>query len=685
MAAKKNSKRKGRFGIRGRLLLGFVFIVAMSAATQLFILQGMLEAYSRWFALGEELYEKQRFAYELRNAFTQELSSLSAFFTFAAPVRENEIYEWQQRTDELLQDSSDFPVSGELNKIMTDTEKRFETSALNELTRLHFDLKALIRDEIPLGYEAKWLELRKNVLDENAPIVSAFFHKLDRYTDQSDELFDRARSKIEQDKYLVFVNLGSLIAISLLLAVILGFVVTRSIATPLRRMAETTAELASGNFRLITGALPKNEVGDLARSYNKMAVALEEREAFILQKNRELTTLNHLSTLLSTATDLSDHAEEIIAMVLEAMPINAVGYYARDSVTGNLTLKASRNLPEEFLSGAGRTFVDDHCLGVEIEPVTSLVFHSLDDVAAEEAGPLKAVGLSSVVAVPVANPIEVEALLLVCSRGIKTWPRDQLSLLGTVGRHLSLVAANLDLTRERVRSARFAAMGEAISHIGHTVKNLVGALQASTMLLERAVEKRDHEKFPKLLTVLSDVTERISVFMHDLLDFSRNQQISLESGRLDEIVREVVQIHQHQAIENGILLKAAAELDEPETSLDRNALLAALSNLVVNAMDSINETISTATENKGNILIEAFENEDCFVINVKDTGMGIPPEKLQSIWEVFFSTKGSKGTGLGLALVARVIDQHGGQISVESSEGKGTTFSITLPRMKPPD
>ena len=670
------------FGIRKRLLLGFIVLVSLATVTEIVILYGMVRAQDRWSRLDRDLYDRQRLAYGIRAAFGEEISFLRAFFAYGDPSLPQNVYYWRREAEELLEEAGKLEFPDYLDD-SNGTMANFETELLSQLTQLHAQIESLFDQEIELktkGHSSQWRELAATY---NVDYVNNFIMRIDRYVKQADELYERGREMRLRERNLVLARLGFLVGLSLALAIVFGIILTRSIAWPIRKLSDATQELAAGNFRLLTGSFAENEIGDLARSFNEMAVALEERQAYILQRNKELMTLNQLVNLLSKATRLSEYAEQIVTMIMQTLPANAVAFYVGEFGNDGFILKASQGLPAHFGDKGENVLQVDRVLDSDIEAGRNIVFDSLDEVESELAEILRHEGLSSAILVPISNKQTVRGLLLVCARGLRRWPEEQRSLLSTMGRQISLVCENLELIQERVRSARFAAMGQAISDVGHTVKNLIAGMEASTFMLDHAIEEQEMAKVPQLLSVLKDVTERISTFMSDLLSFSKVEQLNIQTTSVRDVFGELLTLHGHQADSENTSLHTSVSNGEIVAKLDRKAIVGALSNLIVNSLHAVKQNHSNGMTVRGSIIVEAEATDEHLTIRVQDNGCGIEPDQQERIWETFYTTKGSRGTGLGLSLVRRVIEQHGGRISVSSTRGKGTAFNILLPLGRP--
>jgi len=233
--------------------------------------------------------------------------------------------------------------------------------------------------------------------------------------------------------------------------------------------------------------------------------------------------------------------------------------------------------------------------------------------------------------------------------------------------------------RQVYQSEKLAAVGKLAAGVAHEINNpLTGVLSYSSFLLKRAADKPE---FRDDLEVIVRETQRCRGIVKGLLDFARPSPPEKHSTDINEIVERAVRIVQAQLAAHRVEVRRRLGTDLPPVYADANQIQQILVNLLVNANDAIGEsggTVALATTLKTNDgVVEARTRE--IEISVSDTGCGIPEANIQRLFEPFFSTKGRKGTGLGLAVAWSIVEKHNGRIGVESEVGKGTTFRVLLP------
>ncbi|MEW6659601.1 MAG: ATP-binding protein [Thermodesulfobacteriota bacterium] len=238
----------------------------------------------------------------------------------------------------------------------------------------------------------------------------------------------------------------------------------------------------------------------------------------------------------------------------------------------------------------------------------------------------------------------------------------------TLTREIDLKTRELVESQERLmHSERFAAVGEAAAYVSHEIKNPLMVIGGLARQVERRLEG-DRETQEKLQVIQKEV-KRLETFLGDLRDFTRPALPLKQKIDLNQVVREVEALMLEAAREKGVSL--GEKLDPvPFLEADPNQLKQVLVNLIKNAME--------ATEVNGQIFLSTGFQDGQAWFAVRDTGKGMPPEVLENIFHPFFTTK-DKGTGLGLAVIHKIITDHRGSIQVDSAPDHGTTFLIRLP------
>ncbi len=226
------------------------------------------------------------------------------------------------------------------------------------------------------------------------------------------------------------------------------------------------------------------------------------------------------------------------------------------------------------------------------------------------------------------------------------------------------------LQKELREKENLALIGEVVSSIAHSLSNPLNIISgnADYLLLNK---KSDQPEYEELKTIVDEAT-RITKSLRGLLNFSRPINVEKTKTDINLLIEEIISKSKYSVGNKDIAVKKALDKDLPKINIDKAQIEEVITNLVVNAIQAF-----TA---KGELTLKTRTNASHIYIDVIDNGPGIPKENLEKIFRPFFSSKGyGKGTGLGLSIVKRIIGEHSGTITVNSTVGKGTAFTISLP------
>jgi signal transduction histidine kinase len=243
----------------------------------------------------------------------------------------------------------------------------------------------------------------------------------------------------------------------------------------------------------------------------------------------------------------------------------------------------------------------------------------------------------------------------------------------TPARRLSQMLSRLD---------RLADLGTLSASMAHEIRN---ALVAGKTFVDLLVEKN---KDDELTEIVRKEIGRIDTIVRGMLTFAGSSRASFRKVRLHDVLANSLNLIQSQLTSRPITLEKAFEAAPDLLNGNENELQQAFVNLLLNSMEAISSsgtlTVRTDVVSAGELADnEAAENPgNAIRVRIQDTGSGIGPADLQHLFEPFFTTK-ANGTGLGLAITKRIIQEHHGEILVESVVGEGTTFSIILPGVTP--
>jgi len=234
--------------------------------------------------------------------------------------------------------------------------------------------------------------------------------------------------------------------------------------------------------------------------------------------------------------------------------------------------------------------------------------------------------------------------------------------------------SELQLSREHLlQSEKLAMVGKLAAGVAHTIRNPLTSVKMRLFSMQRSLDLAPTQK--EDFEVISEEIRHIDTIVRNFLEFSRPPKLKIQKVSPSDVVDMAIQLMRHRLESYGVTVDVYRQRPLSQIEADPEQFKEVLVNLIVNACEamceggaiSIREEEGT-TDPMGHVV----------VIRVSDNGPGIPEAICDKVFQPFFSTK-EEGTGLGLSIASRIIEDHKGCLSVKSREGRGTTFTITLP------
>ena len=220
-----------------------------------------------------------------------------------------------------------------------------------------------------------------------------------------------------------------------------------------------------------------------------------------------------------------------------------------------------------------------------------------------------------------------------------------------------------------VTQERIAALGRAAAQVAHEVKNpLAGLMLYSLHLKSKSENFSENQTY--LIDKIVETINHLNSRVEQILGFARPVNLNLQTGNLNAIINDILELLRPQATAKNIAVRLSMSERAEYAVVDESSIRGALLNLVLNAIE--------ATPEGGSLTISSHRTGQSLRLEIADTGPGIDEEKAKKIFEPFYTTKAG-GLGLGMPYAKKIIEQHGGSISVNSRPGEGTTISVVLP------
>ena len=296
-----------------------------------------------------------------------------------------------------------------------------------------------------------------------------------------------------------------------------------------------------------------------------------------------------------------------------------------------------------------------------------------------ESDSIPKLSIHSVICVPLIGRTSTLGIIYICGKEPENpYTEQELCYLIAISDEVSLALENFLLRESMKHQERMASIGRTIAGLSHYLKNILLVAESSYSLLEKAITDENLDKIKQSWSFMKDNNQKLTELIQDMLLYAKAKPINYEMRNINVLIQEI-SLQISPTLENNNI-QLSLDLDEqlPPTWTDSQGFYRILLNLIINAIESLNGR----DDGTIHISTEIDESKDHLVITVQDNGCGILPEDMQYIYEPFFSTKGRKGTGLGLALTKRLVTEWGGTLECDSQVNLGSTFIIRLPLLK---
>ena len=252
-------------------------------------------------------------------------------------------------------------------------------------------------------------------------------------------------------------------------------------------------------------------------------------------------------------------------------------------------------------------------------------------------------------------------------------------LRNAAGEITHVMEMSTNITQIRQLQDHLSSLGLKIGSISHGIKSLLTGLDGGMYLMQTGFTKDKPERVQAGYEDLKTIVNRIRKLVHNILFFAKERELKRDRVDVLNFVEDVASTVEPKIKADGIELVRDFDTLPAEIEIDAGVLRLALINILENALDACAED-DARKHHKIVFSVQGDDNQIRF--EIKDNGIGMDRETRESLFTLFFSSKGNKGTGLGLFIADKIIDQHGGKISVESKHGQGSNFKITIPRIK---
>ena len=253
---------------------------------------------------------------------------------------------------------------------------------------------------------------------------------------------------------------------------------------------------------------------------------------------------------------------------------------------------------------------------------------------------------------------------------------EHLRTIVTVARQAALAIESRQFQDAMLKAERFAAMGQTITVLSHHIKNILQGVRGGSYLIRMGLDEHKDELIRQGWGIVERNQTRIYDLVMDMLNYSKDRVPALKLADVNTVVSDVIELAATRATECGVKLEFRRGDDVSLAMFDVEGIHRAVLNIVSNAIDAVE-----SVENGAVVVQTGYDKgADMLLVAVSDNGAGIPEDQRAAIFNVFESSKGSRGTGIGLPVSRKILREHGGRVRVEGGPGQGTRFVLSWPR-----
>ncbi len=239
-----------------------------------------------------------------------------------------------------------------------------------------------------------------------------------------------------------------------------------------------------------------------------------------------------------------------------------------------------------------------------------------------------------------------------------------------------------DITEARRLEDHLTSLGFMIGSISHGIKGLLTSMDGGIYLMEKGFETGSQKQVKEGFDMSKEMTSRIKKLVLDILYYTKTRKMEWDQYSVNQFVGNCMDVISINAAKHQIKIVKKVDITTHDDffEVDENSLLPAIISILENALEAC---IDSPEEKESIVLFHTRVDEEKVLFTIQDNGSGMDKSALKSLFTIFFSSKGNKGTGLGLYIANKIVGQHRGEIKVKSTKNKGTKFFIKIPRTVP--
>lgn len=416
-----------------------------------------------------------------------------------------------------------------------------------------------------------------------------------------------------------------------------------------------------------------------------------EQSAWLARARSNLQVIYRAALAVSQTLDIDKLLDRILELIFESIEADRGCVMLTDPETGQLQPKVQRvrrGLKEE---DADRMTISKTILDYVLEKGEGvLTSDAQQDDRWNPAASIVHMGIREAICVPMQGRYDIVGVIYIDTstrpqelmlKGVTNrFSEDHLKLMVAIAHQAALAVEDTHYYSAMVQAERLAAVGQTIATLSHHIKNILQGIRGGSYLIEMGLSEHDETVMRKGWKIVEKNQNKISALVLDMLTFSKEREPDLQSADINRVVGDVAELMQSRAADLQVVLECHMSPDIPTLVFDPEGMHRAILNVVTNAIDA-----AADSDNHGKVEVcTVYDSENAKIrVTISDDGPGIPAEEMETLFRPFVSSKKGRGTGLGLPVSQKILNEHGGRITVESRPGRGSHFFLELPAVIP--
>ncbi|MCA9264618.1 MAG: FHA domain-containing protein [Planctomycetales bacterium] len=410
-----------------------------------------------------------------------------------------------------------------------------------------------------------------------------------------------------------------------------------------------------------------------------------EESPWLARARSNLQVMYRTALAVSHTLDIDQLLARIMDLIFEWVEADRGCIMLSDPNTEELIPKARRNRPG--VKTGDRLVISQTILDYVLENREGVLTSDAQvDQRWDSGGSIVKLGVREAIAVPMQGRYGIVGLIYIdtfiapgraLQRGqINKFTDEHLKLMVAIAHQAALAVEDTSYYSAMVQAERLAAIGQTIAGLSHHIKNILQGIRGGSYLIKEGLNTNESEVVRKGWSIVEKNQEKISRLVLDMLTFSKEREPDLVPSDLNQVTEDVIELMHARFADAKVDVEFVPDVSMPNSQFDPEGMHHAILNVVTNAVDACEERES---DRKIWIRSEYDLEHQLIRVLVKDNGGGIPASELKKIFALFESKKGHRGTGLGLSVSQKILEEHGGEIRVTSELNRGTEFTLELP------